>query len=115
MDIDIGLSQPVSERPYTFPLKHHDWVKKEIDQLEHAGVIEKSLSPWASPIVRVPKKSGPGEPPKRRMCVDYHRINALQTEVDSSSRGCMSLYLLLKINEMFAKLHSAKIFTKLDL
>ena len=115
MDIDTGMSQPISQRPYTLPLKHHDWVKKEIEQLECAGVIEKSLSPWASLIVIVPKKSGPGEPPKRRMCVDYHRINALQTEVDSSSRGCMSLYPLLKIDEMFAKLCGAKIFTTLDL
>ena len=91
MDIDTGLSQPVSKRPYTLPLKHHDWVKKEIEEIECAGIIEKSLSPWASPIVIVPKKSGPGEPPKRRMCVDYHQINALQTEIDSSSRGRMSL------------------------
>ena len=71
MDIDTGLSQPVSQRPYTLPLKHHDWVKKEIEQLECAGIIEKSLSPWASPIVIVPKKSGPRKPSKRRMCVDY--------------------------------------------
>ena len=104
----------MSQRPYTL-LLNHDSVKKEIEQLEHAGVIEKSLSPWASPIVIVSKKSGPGEPPKRRMCMDYHRINALQTEVDSSSRGCMSLYSLLKIDEIFGKLHSAKIFTTIDL
>ena len=45
MDINTGLSQPVSQRPYTLPLKHHDWVKKEIEQLECVGVIEKSLSP----------------------------------------------------------------------
>ena len=64
MDIDTGMSQPVSQRPYTLPLKHHNWVKKEIEQLECAGVIEKSLSPWASPIVIVPKKSGPVEPPR---------------------------------------------------
>ena len=82
---------------------------------ECAGVIKKSLSPWASLIVIVPKKSGPGEPPKRKMCVDYCWINALQTKVDSSSRGCMSLYPLPKIDEMFAKLCSAKIFTTLDL
>ena len=96
-------------------MKHHNWVKKETEQLEHAGVIEKSISPWASPIVIVPKKSGPGEPPKRRMCVDYCQINALQTKVDSSSRGCMSLYPLPKIDEMFTKLCGAKIFTTLDL
>ena len=41
MDIDTGMSQPVSQRPYTLPLKHHDWAKKEIEQLECAGVIEK--------------------------------------------------------------------------
>ena len=115
MDIDTGLSWPVSQRPYTLSLKHHYWVKKEIEQLEHVSVIEKSLSPWASPIVIVPKKLEPLEPPKRRMCMDYHHINALQTKVDSSSRGCMSLYPLPKIDEMFAKLCSTKIFTTLDL
>ena len=49
------------------------------------------------------------------MCVDYHRINVLQTKVDSSSRGCMCLYPLPKIDEMFVKLCSAKTFTTLDL
>ena len=39
LDIDTGLSRPVSQRPYTLPLKHHYWVKKEIEQLECAGVI----------------------------------------------------------------------------
>ena len=33
MDIDTGMSQPVSQRPYTLPLKHHDWVKKEIEKI----------------------------------------------------------------------------------
>ena len=30
--------------------------------LEHTGVITRSLSPWASPVVIVPKKLAPGEP-----------------------------------------------------
>ena len=38
MDIDTGMSQPVSQRPYTLPLKHHDWVKKEIEVVPSAGV-----------------------------------------------------------------------------
>ena len=115
MDIDMGLSKPVSQRLYTLLLKHHDWVRKEIEQLKHAGVIEKSLNPWVSLIIIVPKKSAPGEPPKQCMCVDYRWINALQTEVNSSSKGCMSLYPFPKIDKMFAKLHGAKIFTTLDL
>ena len=35
---------------------------KELEILERAGVIQRSMSPWASPIVIVPKKSEPGEP-----------------------------------------------------
>ena len=66
MDIDTGDSPPVSSRPYTLALKHHKWVQEEIETLERAGVITKSMSPWASPIVVVPKKSQPGEPPKKR-------------------------------------------------
>ena len=62
MDIDTGDSPPVSSRPYTLPLKHYEWVQREIESLECASVITKSMSKWASPIVLVPKKSTPGEP-----------------------------------------------------
>ena len=62
MDIDTGDSPPVSSRPYTLPLKHYEWVQREIESLERAGVITKSMSKWASPIVIVPKKSVPGNP-----------------------------------------------------
>ena len=51
MDIDTGDSPPVSSRPYTLPLKHYKWVQREIESLEHVGVITKSMSKWASPIV----------------------------------------------------------------
>ena len=81
MDVDTGDRSPVSSRPYTLPLKHYEWVQKEIESLEHAGIITKSMSPWASPIVIVPKKSAPGEPPKRRLCVDFRKVNELQQQV----------------------------------
>ena len=54
MDIDTRDSPPVSSRPYTLPLKHYEWVQREIESLEQAGVITKSMSKWASPIVIVP-------------------------------------------------------------
>ena len=75
MDIEMGDSPPISSKPYTLSLKHYDWVQKEIITLERAGIITKSISPWASPVVIVPKKSAPGEPPERRMCVDFRRLN----------------------------------------
>ena len=31
MDIDTGDNPPVCQRPYTLPLKHAEWVKKELN------------------------------------------------------------------------------------
>ena len=39
MEIETGDSPPVCQRPYNLPLKHIDWVQKELDTLEKAGVI----------------------------------------------------------------------------
>ena len=81
MEINTGDSLPVAQSPYTLPLKHYDWVHQEIETLERSGVIERSLSRWASPVIVVPKKFAPDEPPRRRLCVDYRKVNALQPEV----------------------------------
>ena len=117
MDIDTGDSPPVSSRPYTLALKHHRWVQEEIETLERVGIITKSMSPWASPIVIVPKKSQPGEPPKKRLCIDFRKINDLQQKVitEGKSKGCLSLIPLPKIDEMYAKLKGAKFFLTIDL
>ena len=118
MHVNTGDSPPICQKPYTLPLKHYSWVQQEIETLEQAGIIKKSLSPWASPIIVVPKKSGPGEPPRWRMCVDFRKINDLQPQVrrvDSATSGNISLVLLPKIDKMYAVLHGAKIFTTLDL
>ena len=114
MEIDTGNHPPIASKPYTLPLKHYDLVQREIETLERAGIIERSISPWASPIVIVPKKSAPGEPPRRRMCVDYRRINKLQPEVTKAD-GCISLIPLPKIDELYTKLKGYKVFSSLDL
>ena len=55
VEIDAGDSLPIIQKPYTLPLKHTEWVQRELEILEKAGVIVRSVSPWASPIVVVPK------------------------------------------------------------
>ena len=117
MEIDTGNNPPVTSEPYTLPLKQYEWVQREIETLERAGIIERSISPWASPVVIVPIKSAPGEPPRRRMCVDYRRINKLQPEVTKadSGKGCISLIPLPKEDELYAKLKGYKMFSSVDL
>ena len=118
MDIDTRENPFVCQRPYTLPLKHAEWVKKELNILEADGIIVRSVSPWASPIVVVPKRSAPGEPPKRRMCVDYRALNKLLPPVKkahSNAKGALSLVLLPKIDEIYACLKGSKVFSTLDM
>ena len=117
MEIDTGDSLPVAQSPYTLPLKHYNWMQQEIETWEKSGVIERSLSRWALPVIIVPKKSAPDEPPWRRLCINYRKVNALQQEVKQTdkSNGCLSLYPLPKIDKMFSKLGGATVFSTIDL
>ena len=64
VEIDTGDSLPITQKPYILPLKHTEWVLRQLEILEKVGVIVRSVSPWASPIVVLPKGNAPGEPPK---------------------------------------------------
>ena len=118
MDIPTGDSPPVSQKPYTLTLKHVQWVQEEIEMLEKAGVIVRSVSPWVSPIVIVPKKTAPGEPPRRHMCVDYHILNSLLPHVDkahSKAKGILTLVPIPKIDKIYAKLEGSTIYSTFDM
>ena len=65
-----------------------------------AGVIEPTLTEWASPMFFVPKKDG-----TMQFCVDYRKLNAV-TVRDS--------YPLLRMDECIDSLGDATVFTTLD-
>ena len=114
VEINTGDSLPITQKPYTLPLKHATWVQRELEILEKAGVIVRSVSPWASPVVMVPKRTAPGEPPKRRLCVDYRAMNSLLPPVKkafSKAKGVLTLVTLPKIDEIYARLKGSKIYS----
>ena len=118
MEIDTRDSPPITQKPYTLPLKHAEWVQKELEILEKAGVIVRSVSPWASPIVVVPKRTAPEEPPKRQLCVDYRAINSLLPPVKKAffkAKGISTLVPLPKIDEIYARLKDSKIYSTFDM
>ena len=118
MDIPTRDSPSITQRPYTLALKHVQWVQEEIEILEKAGIIAKSVSLWASPIVIVPKKTDPGDPPRRRMCVDYCMLNQLLPKVNkvhSKAKGVLTLVPLPKIDEIYAKLKGSTIYSTFDM
>ena len=69
--------------------------------MEQAGTIERSPSEWAAPIVLVKKKDS-----TLRLCVDYHRLNAV-SQTDA--------YPMPRIDELIDRLGDAKYITTLDL
>ena len=118
VEIDTGDSLPITQKPYTLPLKHTTWVQRELEILEKAGVIVRSVSPWASPIVVVPKRTAPGKPPKWRLCVDYRALNSLLPPVKkafSKAKGILTLVPLPKIDEIYARLKGSKIYSTFDM
>ena len=99
-------------------MKHTKWVQRELEILEKAGVIVRSVSPWASPIVVVPKRTAPGEPPKQRLCVDYRALSSLLPPVKkaySKAKGILTLVPLPKIDEIYARLKGSNIYSTFDM
>ena len=118
VEIDTGDSPPITQKPYTLPLKHTKWVQRELEILEKAGVIVRSVSPWASPIVVVPKRTAPEEPPKQRLCVDYRALNSLLPPVKktySKAKEIFTLVPLPKIDEIYARLKGSIIYSTFDM
>ena len=63
------------------------------------------------------KKSAPGEPLKRKLCIDFRKVNELQQQVitEGKSKGQISIHPLPKIDEMYANLKGSRVFSTIDL
>ena len=100
-EINTSTHVPVAKQAYKAnPLKKQ-FIEKEIDEMERRGLIRRSKSPWASPIVVVDKKDN-----AKRLCIDYRELNKI-TKVDQ--------YPLPRIDELLESFRTANWFTMLDL
>jgi hypothetical protein len=75
--------------------------KAEFKQLEEDGIVQRSTSPWASPLHMVEKSDGSWRP-----CGDFRRLN-LVTEPD--------VYPLPNMLDFAAKAAGCTVFSKIDL
>jgi hypothetical protein len=76
-------------------------LKKQLAELEAAGFIRPSKSPFGAPILFVKKKDG-----TMRMCVDYRALNRITVK---------NSYPLPRVDELFDRLQGARFFSKIDL
>ncbi len=99
--IDTGEAKPIKQPPRRVPIALSQEEKQAVDQLLKQDVIERSTSPWASPIVLVRKKNG-----KIRPCVDYRKLNDV-TYKDA--------YPLPRIQDCLDAMAGASVFSTLDM
>ena len=93
----VPVRQPVRRIPFAYQTD----VKEQIQRMLKNGIIEKSVSPWASPLVILKKSSG-----DLRICVDYRAVNA-QTVKNS--------HPLPNITATLERLAGCRWFTSFDL
>ncbi len=76
-------------------------LRRQLDELLAQGKIQPSISPYGAPVIFIKKKDG-----SLRMCVDYRLLN---------NQTVKNRLALPRIDELLDRLHSAKVFSKLDL
>jgi hypothetical protein len=92
---------PISKRPYRMSVEELKELKKQLTELQEAGYICPSSSPWGAPVLFVQKKDG-----SQRMCVDYRSLNGVTVK---------NKYRLPNIDDLFDQMSGARVFSKIDL
>ena len=101
MQIDTGEAAPRKQLVRRMPFAVRAEVAKQLREMQAAGVVQPSSSPWASPVVMVRKRDG-----TLRFCVDYRELNSV-TKADT--------FPLPRIDDLLDQLGAASYFSTLDL
>jgi hypothetical protein len=72
--LPVRCHRPIARKPHPVSCKEREVIRNEMRKLEEQGVIERTISPWAAPVLIVPKANG-----KLRPCVDYRALNEVLT------------------------------------
>ena len=101
LKIDTGEAAPRRSHPYRVPDRLKEGVRSEVNKLVELGIVVPSNSPWASPVVPVPKTDG-----TVRVCVDYRRLNEVTTA---------DPYYMATMDEIVERVGKSRIMSKIDL
>ena len=98
--ININDHSPIHQPPRQISFAQRKEMLKLVNDILQHNIIERSSSPWSSPVVLVKKKDG-----QLQFCVDYRRINAI-TLKDVFPMPC--------IDDMLDQLSGKKVYSTLN-
>lgn len=101
MSIVLRDDEPVYQRARRLAMPERENVNAQINEWMRDGIVQPSLSDYASPVVLTKKKNG-----FTRLCVDYRQLN---------KKIIKDRYPLPLIEDQLDQLQDAKIFSTLDL
>jgi hypothetical protein len=97
----LPRTSPISKRPYKMSVEELKELKKQLTELQEAGYIRPSSSPWGAPVLFIQMEDG-----SQGMCVDYRSLNEVTVK-----NKCP----LLHIEDLFNRMRDARVFSKIDL
>jgi hypothetical protein len=97
----LPRATPISKRPHRMSVEELKELKKQLTELQEAGYIRLSSSPWGAPVLFVQTKDG-----SQQMCVDYRSLNDVTIK---------NKYPLPRIEDLFDQMRGARVFSKIDL
>ena len=103
--IETGCSFPRWSQPYTTTEHKRAIIKQQCKDWLDAGIIEKSLSPWASPVVLVTQKSVQGTL-KHRLCGNFKRLNECVVRQN---------FPMPRAEELMDGMRNSRVFSVIDL
>lgn len=99
-------TRPIHIKQYRIPQHDKEEIQRQLNELEHNGIISKCDSPWNSPIFLVPKKENDKGEKQYRLVIDYRELNKV---IEPTA------YPIPLIDEIIDQMNGCKLFTTLDL
>lgn len=105
VNLNTGEHAPIFTPPYRTTIEKGKIINEQVSKCLDEGILEKSRSPWSSPVILVPKKSE-NNTQSYRLCCNFINLNKLLVRRQ---------YPLPRPVDIAHRLKGSRVFSRIDL